>query len=208
MVDVPAGRRRHGCHGARVWQRPSTRRSSWPHARRIIMKAEVVALEGKDPRDNPRFVITNLTQTPRWIYETVYCQRGEIENRIKELHHGLEIDRTSCTKFWANQCRVLLTRRKCCSGAPPAGGAHRLCPGTGLDALRERLLKLGAQVVASVRRLVLHLPRPSPTRTPGPPLRGASAPQPNFTRRAPGRRVTPFGIGVGRRAGQPRPPSL
>jgi hypothetical protein len=61
------------------------------------------------PRDNPRFVITNLRQTPQWIYEEVYCQRGEIENRIKELHHGLEIDRTSCTTFWANQLRLLLT---------------------------------------------------------------------------------------------------
>jgi hypothetical protein len=49
-----------------------------------------------------------MKQTPQWLYEQVYCQRGEIENRIKELH-ALEIDRTSCTRFWANQFRVLLT---------------------------------------------------------------------------------------------------
>ena len=55
---------------------------SWTQARRIIIKAEVVHLAGRDPRDNARFVITNLRQTPQWIYEHVYCGRGEIENRI------------------------------------------------------------------------------------------------------------------------------
>ena len=49
-----------------------------------------------------------MKQGPQWIYEHVYCQRGDIKNRIKELH-DLEIDRTSCTSFWANQFRVLLT---------------------------------------------------------------------------------------------------
>jgi hypothetical protein len=56
---------------------------TWPRERRIIIKAEVVQADGKEPKDNPRFVITNLKQTPQWIYEKVYCQRGEIENRIK-----------------------------------------------------------------------------------------------------------------------------
>ena len=82
---------------------------SWPAERRVIFKAEVVRAEGKEPKDNPRFLITNLKQSPRWIYEQVYCQRGEIENRLKELHQGLEIDRTSCSKFLANQFRVLMT---------------------------------------------------------------------------------------------------
>ena len=80
----------------------------WPGLRRVIIKAEVVRAADKDPKDNPRFVITNMKQSPQWIYERVYCQRGDIENRIKELHE-LEIDRTSCTSFWANQFRVLLT---------------------------------------------------------------------------------------------------
>ena len=57
-----------------------------PRQRRIIIKAEVVRAEGKKPKDNPRFVITNMKQSPQWLYEEVYCQRGEIENRIKELH--------------------------------------------------------------------------------------------------------------------------
>jgi hypothetical protein len=81
---------------------------TWKRERRVIIKAAVVRAEGKEPKDNPRFVITNMKQTPQWLYEEIYCQRGEIENRIKELH-ALEIDRTSCSRFWANQFRVLLT---------------------------------------------------------------------------------------------------
>lgn len=82
---------------------------TWTTKRRIILKAEVVRHPGRDPKDNPRFVVTNLTQNPKWIYERIYCERGDVENRIKELHHGLEIGRTSCSNFWANQLRVLLT---------------------------------------------------------------------------------------------------
>jgi hypothetical protein len=55
----------------------------WPHRRRVVIKAEVVRAPEKDPKDNPRFVITNMKQSPQWIYEQVYCQRGDIENRIK-----------------------------------------------------------------------------------------------------------------------------
>lgn len=85
------------------------RAGSWRRERSVIFKAEVVRAEGKERKDNPRFVITNLKQNPQWIYERIYCARGEIENRIKELHVGLEIDRTRCTSFWANQFRVLMT---------------------------------------------------------------------------------------------------
>ena len=49
----------------------------------VIFKAEVVWSEGKEPKDNPRFLITNLKQGPQWIYEQVYCERGDIENRLK-----------------------------------------------------------------------------------------------------------------------------
>jgi Transposase DDE domain group 1 len=84
-------------------------RKSWPWKRRVIYKAEVVRAEGKKPKDNPRFVVTNMKQSPQWLYQEVYCQRGDLENRIKELHYGMEIGRTSCTSFWANQFRVLMT---------------------------------------------------------------------------------------------------
>ena len=85
---------------------------TWDGARRVVIKAEVVRLGDRAPRDNPRFVVTNMRQTPRFIYEKVYCARGDIENRIKELLDGLQIDRTSCTHFSANQLRVLLTGRR------------------------------------------------------------------------------------------------
>ena len=101
----------------------------WPRLRRVIIKAEVVRAADKDPRDNPRFVITNMKQSPQWIYEHVYCQRGDIENRIKELH-DLEIDRTSCTSFWANQFRVLLTAAAyvLMQELRLRAARHRLCP--------------------------------------------------------------------------------
>jgi hypothetical protein len=139
------------------------RARKWTRRRRVIIKAEVTRLQGREPRDNPRFVITNLPGEPRRIYEKVYCERGEIENRIKELHLGLEIDRTSCTRFWANQLRVLMT-----------AAAYVLMQELRLRALktvsrraqvwtlRERFLKLGAHVVRSVRRIVVHLPASFP----------------------------------------------
>lgn len=136
---------------------------TWPGPRRVIYKAEVVWGEGKEPKDNPRFVVTNLKQSPQWIYEKVYCQRGDLENRIKELHYGMEIGRTSCTSFWANQFRVLMT-----AAAYVLMQELRLAlAGTGsaraqVSTLRERFLKVGAQVVVSVRRIVLHLPQSFP----------------------------------------------
>jgi len=131
---------------------------SWPRERRVIIKAEVVRAEGKEPKDNPRFVITNMQQSPKWIYEQIYCHRGEVENRIKELH-DLQIDRTSCSDFWANQLRVLLT-----AAAYVLMQELRLrargtnCARVQVWTLRERLLKLGARVLVSVRRMVVQLP--------------------------------------------------
>ena len=59
----------------------------------------------REPRDNPRFVVTNMRQTPQFLYEKVYCARGDVENRIKELK-DLQLDRTSCCRLRANQLRV------------------------------------------------------------------------------------------------------
>ena len=119
----------------------------------------MVRPEGKEPKDNPRFLITNLKQHPRWIYEQVYCERGEIENRLKELHQGLEIDRTSCSKFWANQFRVLMTAAAyVLMQELRLRAARTACARAQAWTLRERLLKLGAQVKVSVRRVVIHLP--------------------------------------------------
>jgi hypothetical protein len=148
-----------------VYAEASYAARTWSHRRRVIIKAEVVRQTGKDPKDNPRFVITNLKQSPPWIYEQVYCQRGEIENRIKELHEGLEIGRTSCTRFGANQFRVLMTAAAYVLMQELRRRAARTdCARAQVWTLRERLLKLGARVVRSVRRVVLHLPTSFPFR--------------------------------------------
>jgi hypothetical protein len=130
----------------------------WSYKRRVVIKAEVVRLEGRKPKDNPRFVVTNLHSSPRTVYQR-YRERGEAENRIKELKYGLEIDRTSCTRFWANQFRVLLTAaayilmQELRLQARHTGYARAQ-----VSTLRERLLKIGAWIEVSVRRIVLHLP--------------------------------------------------
>src|SRR5450432_2913824 len=135
---------------------------TWPRQRRIIIKAEVVLAQDKTPKDNPRFVITNMKQSPQWLYEQVYCQRGDIENRIKELH-DLQIDRTSCSDFWANQFRVLLTAAAyVLLQELRLQAAHTSCARAQVWTIRERLLKLGARVMGSVRRVVVHLPASFP----------------------------------------------
>lgn len=107
--------------------------------------------------------MTNMKQTPKWLYEKVYCQRGDLENRIKELHYGMDMGRTSCTDFWANQFRVLMT-----AAAYVLMQELRLrlartdCARAQVSTLRERFLKLGVQVVTSIRRIVPHLPESYP----------------------------------------------
>src|SRR5713226_3855525 len=130
----------------------------WTRKRRVIIKAEVVRHPGCAPKNNPRFVVTNLATRPQAVYH-LYCQRGDVENRLKELHHGLEMDRTSCSSFVANQFRVLLTltayilfqelRRR---------AAGTACADAQVTTLRERLLKLAVWVERSARRIVLHMP--------------------------------------------------
>jgi hypothetical protein len=134
----------------------------WKRKRRVIIKAEVVRHPGRTPKNNPRFVVTNLLDPPETVYQ-LYCQRGDVENRLKELHHGLEMDRTSCSRFLANQFRVLLAlaayilfqelRRR-------AAGTD--CADAQVTTLRERLLKLAVWVERSVRRVVLHFPMTFP----------------------------------------------
>jgi len=136
---------------------------SWSCERRVIYKAEVTRHPGRNPKDNPRFVITNMKQSPRWLYEKLYCWRGEIENRIKELHHGLEIGRTSCTRFWANQLRVLMTAAAFVLMQELRLWASKTsCGRAQVSTLRDQLIKLAVRVVVSTRRVVLHLPASCP----------------------------------------------
>jgi hypothetical protein len=135
----------------------------WSHKRRVVMKAEVVRHPGRDPKNNPRFVVTNLAAAPRTVYEAIYCQRGDMENRLKELHHGLEMDRTSCSRFLANQFRVLLTLAAYILFQELQRRAQRTsCADAQVTTLRERLIKLAVWVERSVRRIVLHLPATFP----------------------------------------------
>jgi hypothetical protein len=127
---------------------------SWDRPRRVIAKAEY-----GDKGDNPRFLVTSLSGNAQELYEKVYCQRGEAENRIKEQQLHLFADRTSCHDFLANQFRVLLSaaayvlmetlRRVGLAGTELAQAQ--------VDTIRLKVLKIGARVVRSVRRIVLHL---------------------------------------------------
>jgi hypothetical protein len=127
---------------------------TWDRERRVIVKAEHL-----DQGPNSRFVVTNLVGEPQPLYDKVYCQRGDAENRIKEQQLGLFADRTSCHDFVANQFRVLLSaaayilvdnlRRHALAETELAQAQ--------VDTIRLKLLKIGARVVSSVRRVVIHL---------------------------------------------------
>ena len=162
MVDARARSEKSG-QTEHVYTDTQYAARTWGRERRVVIKAEVVHLAGRDPRDNARFVITTLRQSARFVYEQVYCARGDIENRIKELHDGLHIGRTSCSRFWANQLRVLLTAAAyVLMQELRLRAARTACAHAQVSTLRERLLKLGVSVVTSVRRIVLHLPTSTP----------------------------------------------
>ncbi len=132
---------------------------SWDRSRRVIAKAEHNA-QGA----NPRFVVTHVPGDPRELYEDVSCQRGAMENRIKEQQLGLFADRTSCHRFLANPFRLLLSsaayvllqalRRTALAGTELAR--------TQVGTIRLTRLKVAARVVVTVRRVVFHLSSSSP----------------------------------------------
>ena len=135
---------------------------TWDRRRRVILKAEHLT---QGP--NARFVVTNLDQLPATqVYDELYVQRGDAENRIKEQQLGLFADRTSCHKFLANQFRLLLAsaayvliehlRRVGLKGTELAQAQ--------VSTIRTRLLKIGARVVVSVRRIYLSLASGYPLR--------------------------------------------
>jgi len=137
----------------------------WDRKRRIIMKAEVLCYPGRSRKDNPRFLVTNLPHRPATVYARIYCGRGDMENRLKELQVGVAMDRTSCSRFVANQLRLLLS----VAAYVLFQGLQLAARATALGAaqiwiLRERVLKVAVWVERSVRRIVLHLPLTSPWR--------------------------------------------
>lgn len=147
---------------ARVFGELSYRAKSWPKARRIIVKAEVTRYEGREPRDNPRFVVTNMRLSPKAGYQ-LYCKRGDCENRIKEMKIDLQSGRTSCTSFFANQLRLTMTAMAFVLIQELRADANGTSWARATVAtIRSGLLKIGARVVESTRRIVLHLPKSFP----------------------------------------------
>jgi hypothetical protein len=127
---------------------------SWDRARRVIVKAE------HGPQgDNPRFIVSNLPGNSRGQYEVLYCQRGEMENRIKEQQLMLFADRTSCHKFLANQFRLLLSAAAyvLVEAVRRLGLAGTQLATAQVSTIRLRLFKVAALVVVSVRRVYLRL---------------------------------------------------
>jgi hypothetical protein len=130
---------------------------SWSRERRVVGKAEHLAKGA-----NPRFVVTSLSAAvfaAQTLYEQEYCARGEMENRIKEQQLMLFADRTSCETMRANQLRLyfstvayVLLRALREYGLKGTELAQAQC-----DTIRLRLLKIGALVQVTVRRVVLAL---------------------------------------------------
>ena len=149
---------------SRLFDEVSYAAESWPHERRVIVKAEVMPKFG----DNPRFVVTNIARfqvDADAVYE-FYTRRGDVENRIKEVKNDLAADRTSCHRFVANQFRLILHAAamqlmQALRGLLAGTEMARLQSGT----LRVKLLKVGVRVVQSCRRIWLGLPTSYPYQT-------------------------------------------
>ena len=143
-----------------TWQ---TRRS-WSRERRVVAKAEWTRGEA-----NPRFVVTSLGREEheaRHLYEKLYCARGEMENRIKECQLDLYAGRTSCHTMRANQLRLWFASMAyvLIAALRRIGLAHTQFARASCGTLRLKLLKIGALVRITVRRIKLAMPSAFPYR--------------------------------------------
>jgi hypothetical protein len=128
-------------------------RRSWSRERRVVGKAEFTKDEA-----NPRFVVTSLKQVeckPKYLYEKLYCARGEMENRIKECQLDLYADRTSTATMRANQLRLWLASFAyiLVCAVRRIGLHHTPFANATCGTIRLKLLKFGALVRVSVRRI-------------------------------------------------------
>jgi hypothetical protein len=128
-------------------------RRSWSRERRVVGKAEFTTDEA-----NPRFVVTSLKRAeckPKYLYEKVYCARGEMENRIKECQLDLYADRTSTATMRANQLRLWLASLAyvLLCAVRRIGLHHTPFAKASCGTIRLKLLKIGALVRVSVRRI-------------------------------------------------------
>ncbi len=128
---------------------------SWSRARRVVGKAEWTGGEA-----NPRFIVTSLKAAEaeaRHLYETIYCARGEMENRIKECQLDLFADRTSAGTMRANQLRLWFASAAyvLICALRRIGLAHTQFAAATCGTIRLKLLKIGALVRISVRRVTV-----------------------------------------------------
>jgi hypothetical protein len=128
---------------------------SWSRARRVVGKAEWTGGEA-----NPRFIVTSLKAAEaeaRHLYETIYCARGEMENRIKECQLDLFAGRTSAGTMRANQLRLWFASAAyvLICALRRIGLAHTQFAAATCGTIRLKLLKIGALVRISVRRVTV-----------------------------------------------------
>jgi hypothetical protein len=140
-------------------------RESWSRARRVVAKAEWTRGEA-----NPRFVVTSLAREEheaRHLYEKLYCARGEMENRIKECQLELYADRTSAHTMRANQLRLWFAAMAyvLICAVRRIGLKHTQFARAACGTIRLKLLKIGALVRISVRRIKLAMPSAFPYQT-------------------------------------------
>jgi hypothetical protein len=126
---------------------------SWSRYRRVIGKAEWTGGEA-----NPRFIVTSLKTADvaaRHLYESIYCARGDMENRIKECQLDLFADRTSAASMRANQLRLWFASMAyvLVCALRRIGLSHTQFAQATCGTIRLKLLKIGALVRISVRRI-------------------------------------------------------
>jgi hypothetical protein len=145
-------------NGCREYGSVSYKAGSWRHARRVVVKAEITQGEL-----NPRFVVTSFKEMSDEEAYEFYCGRGEQENRIKEMKLDLSSGRTSCHSFLANQFRLLMHTAACMlMGVLQESLAGTRFAKAQIGTLRTRILKVGARVVETARRIWFHLPSSFP----------------------------------------------
>jgi len=139
-----------------------TTRQSWSRRRRVIAKAEWT---GGDA--NPRFIVTSLSRAEvkgQHLYEKIYCARGDMENRIKECQGELFADRTSTATMRANQLRLWFASMAyvLLCALRRIGLQHTCFAKASCGTIRLTLLKIGALITISVRRIKFAMASGSP----------------------------------------------
>lgn len=158
--EQPASRPPHEMIKAKLYTTFPYQAESWATPHRIICKVEV-----SEEGENIRFIVTNLA-TPRnaWIYETIYCGRGQMENYIKDHKLFLHSDRTSCHKFAANQFRVLLHSAAyvLLHALRTQGLRGTVWAKAQFNQIQLRILKVGARIEELKTKVMFHFPSSFP----------------------------------------------